>query len=49
LLRRELCDHDLLTRTADGRQYRRVERPPSPEALALIRHLAAHSQDGRCK
>lgn len=39
LLRRELCDQDLVTRTADGRQYRRVERQPSPEGLALIRRL----------
>jgi Uncharacterized protein conserved in bacteria (DUF2087) len=45
LLRRELCDRGLVSRTADGREYRRVERPPSPEGLALIRHLAA--QDGR--
>jgi hypothetical protein len=44
LLRRELCNHDLLTRTADGREYRRVERQPSPEALALIRQLAARAQ-----
>lgn len=47
LLRRELCDHDLVTRTADGREYRRVERQPSPEGLALIRHLAAHREGGR--
>jgi hypothetical protein len=44
LLRRELCDHDLLARTTDGRQYRRKERQPSPEGLALIRHLAAHGR-----
>lgn len=43
LLRRELCDHELLARTTDGRQYRRVERPPSAEGLALIRHLAAQA------
>lgn len=42
LLRRELCDQSLVSRTADGRTYRRVERQPSAEALALIRHLAAH-------
>jgi len=40
LLRRELCDHELVSRTADGREYRRVERQPSAEGLALIRHLA---------
>jgi hypothetical protein len=40
LLRRQLCDLGLVSRTADGRDYRRVERQPSAEALALIRHLA---------
>ena len=39
LLRRELCDQGLLTRTPDGRQYRRVERKPSPEGLGLVRRL----------
>lgn len=41
LLRRDLCDHGLMTRNADGSAYRRLEREPPPEALALIRHLAA--------
>jgi len=36
LLRRELCDHGLMTRTRDGREYRRVERRPPADALALI-------------
>ena len=40
LLRRLLCDHGMVERTADGREYRRVERHPTPEALALIRHLS---------
>jgi hypothetical protein len=40
LLRRELCDQGLVARTPDGRQYSRIEREPSPEALALIHHLA---------
>jgi hypothetical protein len=40
LLRRQLCDLGLVARTADGREYRRVERRPSAEVLALIRHLA---------
>jgi hypothetical protein len=40
LLRRALCDHGLMARTPDGRAYRRIEQPPPPEALALIRHLA---------
>ena len=39
LLRRELCDRGLVARTPDGREYRRVERRPPPEALALIHHL----------
>ena len=41
LLRRELCDQGLMTRTADGREYRRIERQPPADALALIRHLGA--------
>jgi hypothetical protein len=40
LLRRELCDRGLMTRTRDGRVYRRVEQKPPSEAVALIRHLA---------
>lgn len=40
LLRRELCDHGLMVRTADGRQYRRVERAPPAQARALIGRLA---------
>lgn len=43
LLRRELCDRNLVRRTADGRQYQRIERQPSPEAVALIRHLSARN------
>ena len=39
LLRRELCDQNLLARTPNGREYRRVERTPSAEALAVIRYL----------
>jgi hypothetical protein len=39
LLRRELFDGGFVTRTVDGREYRRVEREPPPEALSLIRHL----------
>jgi hypothetical protein len=39
LLRRELCDQNLLVRTPNGREYRRVERSPSAESVALIRHL----------
>jgi hypothetical protein len=39
LLRRELVDLGMVTRTADGREYRRVEQAPPAEAVALIRHL----------
>jgi hypothetical protein len=40
LLRRLLCDYGLMQRSADCRVYRRVERQPPPEALALIRRLS---------
>jgi hypothetical protein len=40
LIRRELIDGGWLTRTADGSEYRRVERQPPADAMALIRHLA---------
>lgn len=39
LLRRALCDGGFVFRTVDGRAYRRIERRPPGEALALIRHL----------
>jgi hypothetical protein len=39
LLRRELVDQGLVRRTADGREYRRVEQAPPADAVALIRHL----------
>ncbi len=35
-LRRSMIDHKQLTRTIDGASYRRVERPPTPSAQALI-------------
>ncbi len=37
LLRRELVQTGLMTRTLDCREYRRIERRPPAEALALIR------------
>lgn len=40
LLRRELVDLGLVTRTPDGREYRRVEQRPPVDAVALIRHLS---------
>lgn len=43
LLRRELADNGLVTRTPDGREYRRIEQPPPAEARALIRHLATRA------
>ena len=43
LLRRSMFNLGLVSRTDDCRDYRRVERPPPPEALALIRKLG----DGR--
>ena len=39
LLRRELKERKMVTRTPDGREYRRVERKPPHAALALIRLL----------
>ena len=39
LLRRSLIDHSLATRSTDGSIYRRVERKPTPEALALMNYL----------
>jgi hypothetical protein len=39
LLRREMKARKMVTRTPDGRKYRRVERKPPHIALALIRFL----------
>jgi hypothetical protein len=39
LLRREMIERKMLTRTLDGREYRRVERKLPTIALALIRFL----------
>ena len=39
-LRRCLIGAGLLTRRPDGSDYRRIERAPSPEARALLDHLA---------
>jgi len=39
VLRRGLCDDGLVSRTIDGREYRRVERRPPVDAAALIGHL----------
>lgn len=40
LLRRELFERGLVTRTPDGREYRRIEQKPPPDALWLMRYLA---------
>ena len=39
ILRRTLVELTLVTRTEGGDSYLRQERPPTPEARALIRHL----------
>ena len=39
ILRRSLVSAGLVSRTLDCRDYRRIERQPPPEALALIRRL----------
>ena len=39
LVRRAMIDVGLVVRTLDGREYRRVERKPPGEALALIRRV----------
>jgi len=39
LLRRWLADTGMVERTPDGREYRRVEKRPPPEALALLERL----------
>lgn len=45
LLRRELVDGGWMTRTVDGRDYRRLEKAPPAEAIALVRLLAARRAD----
>jgi len=45
LLRRELKERKMVTRTLDGREYRRLERRPTPEALALIRLLSGAASE----
>lgn len=41
LLRRSLVGMKLLSRNRDGSDYRRVEHSPKPEAVAVIRQVAA--------
>ena len=40
LLRRSMIDAHMLTRTPDGRLYRRIEKKPGPDALALLASIA---------
>lgn len=40
LLRRSLVDAHMLTRTPDGRLYRRIEKKPDADALALLAALS---------
>ena len=40
LLRRSLVDARMLARTPDGRLYRRIEKKPEPDALALLAAIA---------
>src|SRR5215831_5178507 len=42
LLRREMKDRGMVTRTSDGSVYRRVERKPPQSAVALIRFLGGN-------
>jgi hypothetical protein len=44
-LRRDLYGSKLISRTLDWRAYRRIERRPPPEAVALIRHLGMRRLD----
>jgi hypothetical protein len=43
LLRRELVDRGMVSRTPDGREYRRIEQRPPAEATALFQHLRTRS------
>ncbi|HEY9104021.1 DUF2087 domain-containing protein [Chitinimonas sp.] len=43
LLRRELVNYKLLSRTLDGRVYRRLEQPLPPELLELVRTVLGRS------
>lgn len=49
LLRRWLCDYGMVKRTVDGREYRRIEQCPPPDARALIRavHIRRRPAEAR--
>lgn len=40
LLRREMADHGLVRRTADGRQYTRIEQQPPAAAVELLKQIS---------
>lgn len=42
MLRRFMVDYQLLERTPDGREYRRVEQEPPLEALEVIRRVSVN-------
>lgn len=44
ILRRCMCNSRLLSRTLDGRDYRRIEQQPPPQAMALIRRVSARAE-----
>jgi hypothetical protein len=46
LLRREMKERRMVTRTLDGREYRRLERRPPQTALELIRILKTQASSG---
>lgn len=43
LLRRTMVDMGLLTRTQNGREYRRADKAPPPELAPLLRRIAARA------
>jgi hypothetical protein len=46
ILRRELFGYGLVSRTKDGREYRRVERQPPREAVELLRRVRRRAPTG---
>ena len=45
IIRRTMCHVGLMSRTPDGRDYRRIERAPTPEAAALLRRLREQARE----
>jgi|EndMetStandDraft_9_1072997.scaffolds.fasta_scaffold06601_2 hypothetical protein len=46
ILRREMFGYGLVSRTRDGREYRRVERQPTREAVELLRRVRGRAPAG---